>query len=72
MRGNMRLQKEYRFYRIEPAGEIKRRQFIRIRAKARRILPDGERMQIRQHKKAIVFILHRSPVSDRPEVIAYR
>src|SRR6516162_11916304 len=70
MSGNHALVEDDTALGIDAGGDVGGRHFARGGAQFGRILRLSERMQVDDAEDAVVVILQRDPVADRPEVIA--
>ena len=55
---------------IEAAGDQRRRHLPRLGSQLRRVLPDGDRVQVNHTVDRVMAILQRDPVADGPKIVA--
>ena len=69
MGGNMRLD-EHRLLGLDPARQIDGRQAQGVLPESRRILRDGDGVQVDDAKDVVVLVLVPDPVPERTQVVA--
>ena len=56
--------------RVDAGGQQHGRGLAGMAAEGRRLLPDGQGVQVGHHIQAVELILELGPVADRPDVVA--
>ncbi len=64
------LSEEDRARRVEPCGEQDRERVIEALAQLRRVVGDGDRVQVDDAEDALAALLARDVLGDRPDVVA--
>ncbi|MNM66982.1 hypothetical protein D3C81_784920 [compost metagenome] len=64
------LQVYVRFVRIDAGGDVQRSHRFGLLRQCGRLLRNGDRVQIHDHKVAGVIVLQRNEIFDGPDVIA--
>ena len=70
MGGNLRLVEKDRLCRVDAGGEQPRSDFAGAIAQLRRILPNGDRVQVNDAINRFHLALHIGPALDRTKVVA--
>jgi hypothetical protein len=69
---DLRLHEDGIFLRIQPQRYVLSEKTVRALAKQGRILLDGQGVEIGQEIEAIILLLERLPVVNRPDIVSQR
>ena len=70
VRGHVRLHEQHALFGVDAAGDEQRHQLERISAQLRRLLPDGDGVQIGDGIDALVFVLQLCEIADGADIVA--
>ena len=72
MGGHMALHKQHMLLRVNADGQQQGGQFPGVAAQRGGVLPHGQGVQVGHHVQAVVAVLQKGPVAQRPQVVAQR
>ena len=70
VRGDVRLHEQHALFGVDAAGDEQRHQLERVFAQLRRLLFDGDGVQVGDGVDALVFVLQFREIADGADVVA--